>query len=158
MHALLSRVLLCRSRQVTGGVHGANRLAGNSLLECVVFGRIAGKRASMITQDILPGEASSECHPYAICAQGRWSRCVCCQAIFRCCLFYCFTYCVGIRRCQQLFWIRLSALILKPLFWLGVANSPQDGILLLRIVHLNLHPNIPGISRPNDATQEGKHH
>lgn len=27
----------------TGGVHGADRLGGNSLLECVVFGRIAGK-------------------------------------------------------------------------------------------------------------------
>jgi len=27
--------------EVTGGVHGKNRLGGNSLLECVVFGRIA---------------------------------------------------------------------------------------------------------------------
>eukprot|EP01135_Chromosphaera_perkinsii_P007960 Nk52_evm32s1073 gene=Nk52_evmTU32s1073 len=34
--------------EVTGGVHGENRLAGNSLLECVVFGRIAGERASKI--------------------------------------------------------------------------------------------------------------
>ncbi|KAJ3205334.1 hypothetical protein HDU67_008919 [Dinochytrium kinnereticum] len=32
--------------EVTGGVHGANRLAGNSLLECVVFGRIAGRNAA----------------------------------------------------------------------------------------------------------------
>lgn len=32
--------------EVTGGVHGANRLAGNSLLECVVFGRIAGRGAA----------------------------------------------------------------------------------------------------------------
>jgi flavocytochrome c len=31
--------------EVTGGVHGKNRLGGNSLLECVVFGRIAGKSA-----------------------------------------------------------------------------------------------------------------
>lgn len=34
--------------EVTGGVHGGNRLAGNSLLECVVFGRIAGERAATI--------------------------------------------------------------------------------------------------------------
>ncbi|KAK7179051.1 Flavocytochrome c [Paraphaeosphaeria sporulosa] len=28
--------------EVAGGVHGANRLGGSSLLECVVFGRVAG--------------------------------------------------------------------------------------------------------------------
>jgi FAD-dependent fumarate reductase len=28
--------------EVTGGLHGGNRLGGSSLLECVVFGRIAG--------------------------------------------------------------------------------------------------------------------
>ena len=28
-----------------GGVHGKNRRGGNSLLDCVVFGRIAGKSA-----------------------------------------------------------------------------------------------------------------
>ncbi|KAG5466149.1 hypothetical protein LSCM4_01291 [Leishmania orientalis] len=32
--------------EVTGGVHGGNRLGGNSLLECVVFGRIAGREAA----------------------------------------------------------------------------------------------------------------
>jgi flavocytochrome c len=32
--------------EVTGGLHGKNRLAGNSLLECVVFGRIAGENAN----------------------------------------------------------------------------------------------------------------
>lgn len=31
--------------EVTGGIHGANRLAGNSLLECVVIGRLAGQHA-----------------------------------------------------------------------------------------------------------------
>ncbi|KAI9016307.1 FAD binding domain-containing protein [Phycomyces nitens] len=32
--------------EVTAGVHGKNRLAGNSLLECVVYGRTAGKTAA----------------------------------------------------------------------------------------------------------------
>lgn len=32
--------------EITGGVHGANRLGGSSLLECVVFGRIAGRNAA----------------------------------------------------------------------------------------------------------------
>eukprot|EP00931_Biecheleriopsis_adriatica_P099820 TRINITY_DN7458_c0_g1_i1.p1 TRINITY_DN7458_c0_g1~~TRINITY_DN7458_c0_g1_i1.p1 ORF type:complete len:1215 (-),score=298.27 TRINITY_DN7458_c0_g1_i1:144-3380(-) len=36
--------------ECTGGVHGGNRLGGNSLLECVVFGRIAGERAATIKQ------------------------------------------------------------------------------------------------------------
>lgn len=31
--------------ETTGGVHGGNRLGANSLLECVVFGRVAGKNA-----------------------------------------------------------------------------------------------------------------
>jgi len=30
--------------EVTGGVHGVNRLGGNSLLECTVFGTIVGKK------------------------------------------------------------------------------------------------------------------
>lgn len=32
--------------EITGGVHGDNRLGGSSLLECVVFGRIAGDGAA----------------------------------------------------------------------------------------------------------------
>ena len=32
--------------EVAGGVHGRNRLGGNSLLDCVVFGRVAGATAS----------------------------------------------------------------------------------------------------------------
>jgi succinate dehydrogenase/fumarate reductase flavoprotein subunit len=31
--------------EVSGGLHGRNRLGGNSLLDCVVFGRIAGREA-----------------------------------------------------------------------------------------------------------------
>ena len=32
--------------EMAGGVHGANRLGGSSLLGCVVFGRVAGNRYS----------------------------------------------------------------------------------------------------------------
>merc|ERR1712005_89693 len=32
--------------EIAGGVHGNNRLGGNSLLDCVVFGRVAGKAAA----------------------------------------------------------------------------------------------------------------
>jgi succinate dehydrogenase/fumarate reductase flavoprotein subunit len=32
--------------EVGGGIHGANRLMGNSLLDIVVFGRISGKTAA----------------------------------------------------------------------------------------------------------------
>jgi len=32
--------------EVMGGVHGKNRLGGNSLLDCVAFGRVAGKAAA----------------------------------------------------------------------------------------------------------------
>ncbi len=32
--------------EVARGVHGKNRLGGNSLLECVVFGRISGASAA----------------------------------------------------------------------------------------------------------------
>lgn len=32
--------------EVTGGVHGRNRLVGNGLLDNVVFGRIAGREAA----------------------------------------------------------------------------------------------------------------
>jgi flavocytochrome c len=36
--------------EVAGGIHGRNRLGGNSLLDCVVFGRVAGQTA---TKDLL---------------------------------------------------------------------------------------------------------
>ncbi|KAI9492057.1 FAD binding domain-containing protein [Zychaea mexicana] len=37
--------------EVTSGVHGRNRLAGNSLLECVVYGRTAGRSASLYASE-----------------------------------------------------------------------------------------------------------
>jgi len=45
--------------EVTGGVHGKNRLAGNSLLECVVYGRIAGKNAATFTCPLLAKKSTS---------------------------------------------------------------------------------------------------
>ena len=44
--------------EVSGGLHGANRLGGNSLLECAVFGRRAGRAAASFAQDLAtePGE------------------------------------------------------------------------------------------------------
>ncbi len=37
--------------EVAGGVHGGNRLAGNALAECVVFGQIAGKEAASFRKE-----------------------------------------------------------------------------------------------------------
>ena len=37
--------------EVTGGVHGGNRLAANSLLECVVFGRVVGKEVAKFNEE-----------------------------------------------------------------------------------------------------------
>jgi len=37
--------------EVTGGVHGENRLMGNSLLDVIVFGRIAGDSASLYAEE-----------------------------------------------------------------------------------------------------------
>lgn len=39
--------------EVAGGVHGANRLGGSSLLGCVVFGRVAGASATRLLLDRL---------------------------------------------------------------------------------------------------------
>ena len=38
--------------EVTGGVHGANRLGGNSTVETVVFGRIAGREAAQYRKSV----------------------------------------------------------------------------------------------------------
>jgi len=46
--------------EVAGGVHGANRLGGSSLLGCVVYGRVAGDSASQyLFQKVLSGSSSS---------------------------------------------------------------------------------------------------
>jgi succinate dehydrogenase/fumarate reductase flavoprotein subunit len=37
--------------EVTGGLHGENRLMGNSLMDIVVFGRIAGRNAAMFASE-----------------------------------------------------------------------------------------------------------
>ena len=37
---------LYASGEPAGGIHGNNRLDDNSLLDCVVFGRVAGKHAA----------------------------------------------------------------------------------------------------------------
>ncbi|KAJ9254179.1 hypothetical protein DTO207G8_3756 [Paecilomyces variotii] len=46
--------------ELAGGVHGANRLGGSSLLGCVVYGRVAGNSSSQyLFQKVLSGGASS---------------------------------------------------------------------------------------------------
>lgn len=37
---------LFASGEVTGGIHGSNRLGGNAIADCIVFGRIAGTNAA----------------------------------------------------------------------------------------------------------------
>lgn len=41
--------------EVVGGIHGRNRLMGNSLLDIIVFGRNAGKSASEKAKSVVPG-------------------------------------------------------------------------------------------------------
>ena len=38
--------------EVTGGLHGNNRIGGNSIAETVVFGRQAGKQAAKYVLDL----------------------------------------------------------------------------------------------------------
>jgi len=46
--------------ELAGGVHGANRLGGSSLLGCVVYGRVAGDSASQyLFQKVLTGGVST---------------------------------------------------------------------------------------------------
>lgn len=39
--------------EVTGGLHGDNRLGGNSLLECAVFGRIIGQDTPIVSNSVI---------------------------------------------------------------------------------------------------------
>ena len=42
--------------EAVGGIHGRNRLMGNSLLDIIVFGRSAGKNAAKVCKDITVGK------------------------------------------------------------------------------------------------------
>ena len=42
--------------EAVGGIHGRNRLMGNSLLDIIVFGRSAGKNAAARSKDVQPGK------------------------------------------------------------------------------------------------------
>ncbi|KAF4214344.1 hypothetical protein CNMCM6457_007243 [Aspergillus fumigatiaffinis] len=58
--------------EVAGGVHGQNRLGGSSLLECVVFGRIAGNEAAAWHKEHYPAAPplSDDTRSRASSAQG----------------------------------------------------------------------------------------
>jgi len=47
--------------ELTGGLHGHNRIVGNSLLDCVVFGRIAGEEAVKYTKSVKNIELKEHC-------------------------------------------------------------------------------------------------
>merc|ERR1711871_1400960 len=49
------------SGEAAGGIHGTNRLGGNSLLDCVVYGRVSGRSAArhMMAYNIKAIEAAS---------------------------------------------------------------------------------------------------
>lgn len=42
--------------EAVGGIHGRNRLMGNSLLDIIVFGRSAGKNAGTHSKDVTIGK------------------------------------------------------------------------------------------------------
>jgi len=53
--------------EAAGGIHGSNRLGGNSLLDCVVFGRVSGRAAArhLTAENIKYIEAASSKAPAA---------------------------------------------------------------------------------------------
>ncbi|KAM0750965.1 Flavocytochrome c [Meredithblackwellia eburnea MCA 4105] len=50
---------LFASGEIAGGVHGANRLGGSSLLGCVVFGRVAGDSAASFLLSTLSSQTAA---------------------------------------------------------------------------------------------------
>ena len=44
--------------EAVGGIHGKNRLMGNSLLDIIVFGRSAGKNAAAKSKNVNVGKLS----------------------------------------------------------------------------------------------------
>jgi succinate dehydrogenase/fumarate reductase flavoprotein subunit len=46
--------------EVSGGLHGRNRLGGNSLAECAVFGRVAGRAAAAAIVSSTPVAAGQQ--------------------------------------------------------------------------------------------------
>ena len=47
--------------EAVGGIHGRNRLMGNSLLDVIVFGRDAGKAAAAKAKDVTLGKMNQMC-------------------------------------------------------------------------------------------------
>lgn len=50
-NALTTKENLYAAGEVTGGIHGDNRLMGNALLDAIVYGRTAGKNASIVAKN-----------------------------------------------------------------------------------------------------------
>ena len=48
--------------EVIGGLHGKNRLGGNALTECVVFGRVIGNRIAASLRSKAPSASSRSPH------------------------------------------------------------------------------------------------
>jgi flavocytochrome c len=68
VNAATSRVIpgLYAAGELTGGVHGRNRLGGSALLECVVFGRVAGQAAVEYLKSGPPTGSGSGSSPITI--------------------------------------------------------------------------------------------
>jgi len=58
---------LYASGEVVGGVHGEQRLGGSSLLDCVVFGRVAGRSVSnYLMREFIDRSSGSQASPLSI--------------------------------------------------------------------------------------------